>query len=127
MPQSKQGASLTEERRMILSMLTSVRLADVESIAGDSTRSELQAAMREQLRLLPQLTTAIERRYFNLTEERPHRVHTRLEPKFEPGNDLRCEPQDGLPLLRARGAVAAHRAHVAARASSIRRCGATRC
>jgi len=64
-------------------MLTSVRLADVESIASDSTRSELQAAMREQLRLLPRLTTAIERRYFNLTEERPHRVHTRLEPKFE--------------------------------------------
>jgi uncharacterized alpha-E superfamily protein len=81
LPQSKQGASLTEERRMILSMLTSVRLADVESIAGDSTRSELQAAMREQLRLLPRLTTAIERRYFNLTEERPHRVHMRLEPR----------------------------------------------
>jgi uncharacterized alpha-E superfamily protein len=81
LPQSKQGASLTEERRLILSMLTSVRLADVEAIAGDSTRAELQTAMREQLRQLPELTIAIERRYFNLTEERPHRVHTRLEPK----------------------------------------------
>jgi uncharacterized circularly permuted ATP-grasp superfamily protein/uncharacterized alpha-E superfamily protein len=81
MPQSKQGASLTDERRLILSMLTSIRLADVEAFAKDSTRSELQTAVRNQLRLLPQLTTAIERHYFNLLEEQPHRVHTRLEPK----------------------------------------------
>ncbi len=83
LPQSKQGAGLTEERRLILSMLTSVRLADVEAIAGDATRVELQAAMYEQLHQLPELTTSIERRYFNLTEDQPHRVHTRLEPKFE--------------------------------------------
>ena len=81
MPQSKQGASLTDERRLILSMLTSIRLADVEAFAKDSSRSELQAAVRNQLRLLPQLTTAIERHYFNLLEEQPHRVHTRIEPK----------------------------------------------
>jgi hypothetical protein len=37
--------------------------------------------LRNQLELLPQLTTAIERHYFNLLEEQPHRVHTRLEPK----------------------------------------------
>jgi hypothetical protein len=81
MPQSKQGASLTDERRLILSMLTAIRLADVEAFAKDSSRFELQAAVRKQLRLLPQLTTAIERHYFNLLEEQPHRVHTRLEPK----------------------------------------------
>ncbi len=81
LPQSKQGASLTEERRHILSMLTAVRLADVESFAEDASRAELQAALRNQLRLLPLLTTAIERRYFNLTEEQPHRVHTRLDPR----------------------------------------------
>jgi len=81
MPQSKHGASLTDERRLILSMLTSIRLADVEAFAKDSSRSELQAAVRNQLRLLPQLTNAIERHYFNLLEEQPHRVHTRLEPK----------------------------------------------
>ena len=39
LPQSKQGASLTEERRLILSMLTSIRLADVERFAADSTRA----------------------------------------------------------------------------------------
>jgi uncharacterized alpha-E superfamily protein len=81
MPQSKQGVSLTDERRLILSMLTSIRLADVEAFAKDSSRMELQTAVRNQLRLLPQLTTAIERHYFNLLEEQPHRVHTRLEPK----------------------------------------------
>ncbi len=77
MPQSKQGVSLTDERRLILSMLTSIRLADVEAFAKDSSRMELQTAVRNQLRLLPQLTTAIERHYFNLLEEQPHRVHTR--------------------------------------------------
>jgi uncharacterized circularly permuted ATP-grasp superfamily protein/uncharacterized alpha-E superfamily protein len=81
LPQSQQGAGLTEERRLILSLLTAVRLADVEAFAADPTRRELRAAMGEQLHLLPQLTTAIERRYFSLTEEQPHRVHTRLEPK----------------------------------------------
>lgn len=81
LPQSKQGASLTEERRLILSMLTAVRLADVERIASDETRAELQSAMRDQLSLLPKLTVAIERRYFSLTEEQPHRVHTRLAPR----------------------------------------------
>jgi len=81
LPQSMQGASLTEERRLILSMLTSIRLAEVGSFAADNTRSELQDALRSQLRLLPQLTTAIERRYFNLADDQPHRVHTRLQPK----------------------------------------------
>jgi uncharacterized circularly permuted ATP-grasp superfamily protein/uncharacterized alpha-E superfamily protein len=81
LPQSQQGAGLTEERRLILKMLTSVQLADVEAFAEDTGRSELQSAMRRQLDFLPQLTTAIERRYFNLIEEQPHRVHTRLEPR----------------------------------------------
>jgi uncharacterized alpha-E superfamily protein len=81
LPQTNPGASLTDERRLILSMLTSIRVIDVEVLAKDETRSELQSALRKQLRLLPQLTTAIERHYFNLLEEQPHRVHTRLEPK----------------------------------------------
>jgi uncharacterized circularly permuted ATP-grasp superfamily protein/uncharacterized alpha-E superfamily protein len=81
LPQANPGASLTDERRLILSMLTSIRVIDVEALAKDETRSELQSALRKQLRLLPQLTTAIERHYFNLLEEQPHRVHTRLEPK----------------------------------------------
>jgi uncharacterized alpha-E superfamily protein len=81
LPQSRHGASLPEERRVILALLTSVRLADVEAFAADATRRELRAVMGEQLHLLPKLTTAVERRYFSLTEEEPHRVHTRLDPK----------------------------------------------
>jgi uncharacterized alpha-E superfamily protein len=81
LPQSNQGTSLADERRIILAMLTSIRLANVESFAKDASRAELQNALRNQLELLPQLTTAIERHYFNLLEEQPHRVHTRLEPK----------------------------------------------
>jgi uncharacterized alpha-E superfamily protein len=81
LPQSRQGAGLPEERRVILALLTAVRLADVEAFAADATRRELRAVMGEQLHLLPKLTTAVERRYFSLTEEEPHRVHTRLDPK----------------------------------------------
>ena len=68
LPQSKQGAGLNDERRIILSMLTSIRLADVEAFAKDASRAELQAALRSQLRLLPQLTDAIERHYFNCSK-----------------------------------------------------------
>lgn len=81
LPQAQGSPVLTDERRLILSMLTSIRHLDVEALAKDVTRSDFQGALRKQLRLLPQLTTAIERHYFNLLEEQPHRVHTRLEPK----------------------------------------------
>ena len=81
LPQAQASTNLTDERRLILSMLSSVRHLDVEALAKDATRSDLQGALRKQLRLLPQLTTAIERHYFSLLEDQPHRVHTRLEPK----------------------------------------------
>ncbi len=81
LPQAQGSPVLTDERRLILSMLTSIRHLDVEALAKDASRGDLQGALRKQLRLLPQLTTAIERHYFNLLEEQPHRVHTRLEPK----------------------------------------------
>ena len=81
LPQSQGASVLTDERRLILSMLTSIRYFDVEALAKDETRGDLQGALRKQLRLLPQLTNAIERHYFNLLEEQPHRVHTRREPK----------------------------------------------
>ena len=37
--------------------------------------------MQEQLQLLPELSNAVSRHYFNLTDDAPHRVHTRIEPK----------------------------------------------
>ena len=39
------------------------------------------AVLRDQLRLLPDLSNALSRHYFNLTDDAPHRVHTRIEPK----------------------------------------------
>ena len=38
LPQAKQGVSLTDERRIILSMLTAIRLADVEAFAKERAR-----------------------------------------------------------------------------------------
>ena len=82
LPQSQQGAGLTEERRLILVAADRDAARRRRSLRRPIRRgASCSAAMGEQLHLLPQLTTAIERHYFNLTEEQPHRVHTRLEPK----------------------------------------------
>ena len=81
LPGAKQGASLTEDRRIILALLTSIRLADVEAIAAESSRTALAAAMDEQVSLLPELSNAISRHYFNLADDAPHRLQTRAEPK----------------------------------------------
>jgi hypothetical protein len=37
--------------------------------------------MHEELQMLPELSNAVARHYFNLTEETPHRVLTRIEPR----------------------------------------------
>lgn len=77
LPDAKQGVSLSEDRRLILSALTSIRLADIEAIAREPNGSALQSLMDEQLTLLPELSNALARHYFNLTQDQPHRVHTR--------------------------------------------------
>jgi uncharacterized circularly permuted ATP-grasp superfamily protein/uncharacterized alpha-E superfamily protein len=81
LPHAKQGVSLSEDRRLILGLLTAIRLAEVEKIAMEEDRHTLERLLREQLRLLPELSNAIARHYFNLTEEAPQRVHTRFEPR----------------------------------------------
>ncbi|MEQ1669543.1 MAG: circularly permuted type 2 ATP-grasp protein [Hyphomicrobium sp.] len=81
LPDARRGASLSEDRRVILSLLTSIRLADIEAIAREANGAALEHLMQEQLRLLPELSNAISRHYFNLTQDAPHRVHTRIEPK----------------------------------------------
>lgn len=81
LPQSSQGVSLTEDRRLILRLLTSIRLAEIERIAAEQGRETLERLMKEQLDLLPDLSNAVARHYFNLIEGAPHRVHTRSEPK----------------------------------------------
>jgi len=81
LPDARQGVSLAEDRRLILSLLTSVRLADVMAIAEEDDRATLERLMREQLQILPELSNAVARHYFSLTEETPHRALTRIEPR----------------------------------------------
>ncbi len=81
LPDARQGASLAEDRRLILSLLTSIRLADVVAIADEESRATLGLLMHEELQVLPELSNAVARHYFNLTEETPHRVLTRIEPR----------------------------------------------
>lgn len=81
LPDSRRGVSLSEDRRLILALLTEIRLADVEAISREPNGSTLERMMLEQLQLLPALSNAVSRHYFNLADDAPHRVHTRIEPK----------------------------------------------
>jgi len=81
LPGSQRGASLSEDRRLILALLTAIRLADVEGIAREANGATLERMMLEQIQMLPALSNAVSRHYFNLTEDAPHRVQTRIEPK----------------------------------------------
>jgi len=61
-----------EESRQLLSLLTQVRVAEVNRLsepAADGTRTGLVALLTEQTRKLPELSDAIARRYFALAEK----------------------------------------------------------
>jgi uncharacterized alpha-E superfamily protein len=63
-----------EESRQLLSLLTRVRIAEVGQLAepgADGVRSQLAELLTEQIRQLPELSDAIGRRYFALTEKEP--------------------------------------------------------
>jgi uncharacterized circularly permuted ATP-grasp superfamily protein/uncharacterized alpha-E superfamily protein len=79
LPEGMQGVSLTEDRRLILALLTSIRLADVERMAGETSGATLQQLLTEQIQLLPELSDAVGRHYFNLTDDELHRQHMRSE------------------------------------------------
>jgi uncharacterized alpha-E superfamily protein len=72
LPQSGDGSGRIEEQRMALSLLTSVQLADVVSLAKpgpDGARTTLQKLLQEQASTLTGLSDVIGRRYFNLVEK----------------------------------------------------------
>ena len=72
LPQSGVGSGRIEEQRMALSLLTSVRLADVASLAKtepDGARTSLQKLLNEQTSALTALSDLVGRRYFNLVEK----------------------------------------------------------
>ncbi len=81
LPDGARGAGLSEDRRLSLSALTAVRLADIEAIAQEESRIGLDELLSAELEILPELSNAIGRHYFNLTDDVPHRVHTRSEPR----------------------------------------------
>jgi hypothetical protein len=83
LPKASLDAVRTPEQRLALDLLTQVRLADIESFRkadADGRRTELCLALARLAEGLPKLSDIISRRYFSLTEEQPHRVHTRLAP-----------------------------------------------
>ena len=82
LPQSSKGVGISEDRRLIISLLTEIRLADVEAISAQPNRKALGALTANQLAQLPELSNAITRHYFNLTDDGPHRVQTRVESKL---------------------------------------------
>ncbi|MFA5957267.1 circularly permuted type 2 ATP-grasp protein [Hyphomicrobium sp.] len=82
LPDSYQGSGLPEDRRLILALLTSIRLADVEAMAKEENGATLEHLLKDQLDMLPELSNEISRHYFNVMDEAPHRAHTRVEPSI---------------------------------------------
>ncbi len=72
---------LADDRRILLTLLTSIRLANVEGMAGEPGSDALAKLMEEQLQLLPELSNAVARHYFSLLDDTPHRVQTRSQPR----------------------------------------------
>lgn len=79
LPQAREGSELPKERRLILSLRTSVQLFDTESLAAGKSRARLHKILCELLEQLPRLSDAITHRYFNLSEDAPHRAIMRRE------------------------------------------------
>lgn len=74
LPQTGQGRSRTEVQRRALSLITEVRLLDVEKLAeidADGRRLGLAQVLGAQVEQLPLLSDAITRRYFSVVEKEP--------------------------------------------------------
>ena len=81
LPQASEHAAHNEEQRLILDLMTRVRLAKVANLANPNAsgeRTELKELLSHLISGLPKLSEAITRRYFNLTEDELRRVYTRF-------------------------------------------------
>jgi len=81
LPQASQHAPHNEEQRLIMELLTKVRLAKVAALShpdASGKRPDLQELLNQLISGLPKLSEAITRRYFNLTEDELRRVYTRF-------------------------------------------------
>ena len=81
LPDANRGRGLSEARRILLTLSTSIRLADIEAMSAEPNGAGLSHLLSEHLRLLPEFTSALSRHYFNLIDETPHRVQTRSTPR----------------------------------------------
>jgi uncharacterized circularly permuted ATP-grasp superfamily protein/uncharacterized alpha-E superfamily protein len=72
LPQSGTGSARIDEQRVMLSLLTEARLADIAQLAqadADGTRRHLRTLLSRQAAALPMLSDVLGRRYFDLTEK----------------------------------------------------------
>lgn len=79
LPKSSPDQAGTEEQRVILDVITKIRLAnpaDLAQLDNENGRSNLKFLLDDQLAALTSLSELISRRYFSLTDEQPIRVHT---------------------------------------------------
>ena len=79
LPDAQHASGLSEDRRLIIALLTSIRLADVEAMAREENGAPLERLLNDQLDMLPELSNAISRHYFNLMDEPPHRAHMQAD------------------------------------------------
>lgn len=78
LPKSADDAMRTPDQRLILELLTKVRLADVEKLSQlgpDRRRTELAELLGDLIKELPHLSELISRQYFSLADEQPRRLH----------------------------------------------------
>jgi uncharacterized circularly permuted ATP-grasp superfamily protein/uncharacterized alpha-E superfamily protein len=80
LPDHRQNGELPVDRRLIDTLLQSLRSADVEAIAREDAGVGLERLVMDQLDILPELSNEISRHYFNVMDEAPQRAHTRVEP-----------------------------------------------
>lgn len=83
LPKSPDEAPQTEERKLILDLLTRVRIADMYELGKtdeNGEREALKALLNQLVAELPELSEAITRRYFNLTEDVVTRLPARVGP-----------------------------------------------
>ncbi|MEZ5855141.1 MAG: circularly permuted type 2 ATP-grasp protein [Hyphomicrobiaceae bacterium] len=83
LPQPNEGTSLPRERRIVLELLTAVRLANLNEmgeVEASGNRERLSRLLQHAQTELPALSDVISRRYFRLVDDEPHRIGMRSEP-----------------------------------------------
>jgi uncharacterized alpha-E superfamily protein len=83
LPQASLRAERPEERRMILALLSQLRLSEMANLVlcePSGERARLAPILKEQSAVVPKLSEAITRRYFSPSEDEPQRVHAHMEP-----------------------------------------------